>query len=74
MIIDEEHKFGVKQKEKLKELTINTHILSMSATPIPRSLNMALSNLRQISILKTPPFGRQDIETIINRFSESIVQ
>jgi transcription-repair coupling factor (superfamily II helicase) len=46
----------------------------MSATPIPRSLNMALSNLRQISILKTPPFGRQDIETIINRFSESIVQ
>jgi len=46
----------------------------MSATPIPRSLNMALSNLRQISILKTAPFGRQDIETSINRFSDSIIE
>jgi transcription-repair coupling factor (superfamily II helicase) len=46
----------------------------MSATPIPRSLNMALSNLRQISILKTPPYGRKDIETVINRFNENIIK
>jgi transcription-repair coupling factor (superfamily II helicase) len=46
----------------------------MSATPIPRSLNMALSSIRQMSILKTPPFGRQNIETIINRFSENIIK
>jgi len=46
----------------------------MSATPIPRSLNMALSNIRQISILKTPPNGRQNIDTIINRFSENIIK
>jgi transcription-repair coupling factor (superfamily II helicase) len=46
----------------------------MSATPIPRSLNMALSKLREISILKTPPFGRQDVSTIINKFDENIIK
>jgi len=74
LIVDEEHKFWVSDKEKIKEFKTTIDSLAMSATPIPRSLNMALSNLRQISILKTPPFGRQDIDTIINRFSESIVQ
>jgi transcription-repair coupling factor (superfamily II helicase) len=74
IVTDEEHKFWVSDKEKIKEFKTSIDSLAMSATPIPRSLNMALSNIRQISILKTPPAGRQDIDTIINRFSESIIQ
>ncbi len=73
IVTDEEHKFGVSDKEKIKEFKATIDSLAMSATPIPRSLNMALSNIRQISILKTPPFGRQDIDTIINRFSDNII-
>jgi len=74
IITDEEHKFGVADKEKIKEFKATIDSLAMSATPIPRSLNMALSNLRQISILKTAPFWRQDIETTINRFSDNIIE
>jgi len=60
-------------KEKIKKLKTSIDILSMSATPIPRSLNMALSQIRQISIIKTPPQGRQDINTIISKFSERVI-
>ncbi len=74
IIIDEEHKFWVADKEKIKQFKNNIDSLAMSATPIPRSLNMALSKLREISILKTPPFGRQDISTIINKFNENIIK
>lgn len=74
IVTDEEHKFWVSDKEKIKEFKTSIDSLAMSATPIPRSLNMALSNIRQISILKTPPYGRQDIDTIINRFSDSIIK
>ncbi len=74
IVTDEEHRFWVKDKEKIKKLKNNIDSLAMSATPIPRSLNMALSNLRQISILKNPPHGRQNIDTIINRFSENIIK
>ncbi len=73
IITDEEHKFWVSDKEKVKKFKVNIDSIAMSATPIPRSLNMALSNIRQISILKTAPHGRQDIETIISRFSENII-
>ena len=74
IIIDEEHKFWVADKEKIKQFKNNIDSLAMSATPIPRSLNMALSKLREISILKTPPFGRQDVSTIINKFDENIIK
>lgn len=74
IITDEEHKFWVSDKEKIKEFKTNIDSLAMSATPIPRSLNMALSSLREISILKTPPYWRQNIETLINRFSDSIIE
>jgi len=74
IIIDEEHKFWVADKEKIKQFKTNIDSLAMSATPIPRSLNMALSKLREISILKTPPFGRQDVSTIINKFDENIIK
>jgi len=73
LIVDEEHKFWVKDKEKIKKLKSTVDILSMSATPIPRSLNMALSQIKQMSIIKTAPFGRQDIKTIISKFSERVI-
>ena len=73
LVVDEEHKFWVKDKEKIKKMKANLNVLSMSATPIPRSLNMALSNLRDISIIKTPPFWRQSINTTIGKYSENII-
>ena len=65
LIIDEEQRFGVKQKEKLKALRIDTNVLSMSATPIPRTLHMALSGAKDISVINTPPKGRMPIKTHI---------
>ena len=62
IVVDEEHKFGVKQKEQLKEISQHSHILSMSATPIPRSLNMALSKIKTYSILATPPSSKARCE------------
>lgn len=70
IIVDEEHKFGVKQKEKIKSLRTDVHILSMSATPIPRSLNMALSSIKQYSQLLTPPSDREDIRTFVKEYEE----
>jgi transcription-repair coupling factor (superfamily II helicase) len=74
LVIDEEHKFGVKQKEKLKNLRENVHILSMSATPIPRSLNMALSSIKQYSQILTPPNDREDVRTFVKEYDEKIVR
>ena len=74
IIIDEEHKFGVKQKEKLKSMRENIHILSMSATPIPRSLNMALSSIKQYSKLLTPPDEREDVRTFVKEYSEVVLK
>ncbi|EAK5651080.1 DEAD/DEAH box helicase [Campylobacter lari] len=74
VVIDEEHKFGVKQKEKLKELSKNSHILSMSATPIPRSLNQALSSLKSYSILQTPPEDRLDVRTFVRESNDALIK
>lgn len=68
IVIDEEHKFGVKQKEAIKALTINTHLLSMSATPIPRSLNMALSQIKTFSEIFTPPVNRVAVRTFVKNY------
>ena len=73
LVIDEEHKFWVKDKEKIKALKWNIDILSMSATPIPRSLNMALNWLRQVSMLTTPPVWKQEIQTIISDFNDWLI-
>lgn len=74
VIIDEEHKFGVKQKEKLKEITQNSHILSMSATPIPRSLNQALSSIKSYSVLQTPPEDRMDVRTFVKENDDALLK
>jgi len=74
LIIDEEHRFGVQHKEKLKSLRTSVDILSMSATPIPRTLHMTLTNLRDISVLREPPKGRQPIETSISEFDSQKIK
>jgi len=74
VIVDEEHKFGVKQKEKIKELYHNIHLLSMSATPIPRSLNQALSSIKTMSQLLTPPSERQGVRTFVKEYDEKLIK
>ena len=74
VIVDEEHKFGVKQKEKIKELYNNIHMLSMSATPIPRSLNQALSSIKTMSTLQTPPVERQGVRTFVKSYDEKLIK
>lgn len=74
IIIDEEHKFGVKQKEKLKAISTNSHLLSISATPIPRSLNMALSSIKSYSTLTTPPNDRMDVRTLVKEWDEKVIK
>ncbi len=72
-IIDEEHKFGVKNKEKLKQIRKTIDSLSLTATPIPRTLHMALSSIRNISIINTPPVDRQSVETYVTGYNEEIL-
>lgn len=74
IIIDEEQRFGVKHKEKLKGLRTESHVLTLTATPIPRTLNFALSGLRDISVIETPPEGRRPIETNIQPYSDDTVR
>jgi transcription-repair coupling factor (superfamily II helicase) len=73
MIIDEEQRFGVKDKEKLKVMKNNIDCLTMSATPIPRTLHMSLLKIRDMSLLTTPPHNRQAIETVIDEYSDERV-
>jgi len=74
VILDEEQRFGVAQKERLKKLRTEVDVVAMSATPIPRTLNMAMSGLRDISIIETPPRDRQAVETSVREFSEEVVR
>jgi len=73
MIIDEEQRFGVKDKEKLKEMKNNIDCLTMSATPIPRTLHMSLLKIRDMSLLTTPPQNRQPVETVIDEYTDDRV-
>jgi transcription-repair coupling factor (superfamily II helicase) len=74
LIIDEEQRFGVLQKEKIKRLRTNIDVLMLSATPIPRTLYLALSNLKPISKIQTPPLGREAIETRVEHFSWMLIK
>jgi len=73
LIIDEEHRFGVRQKEKLKALRANVDILTLTATPIPRTLNMALSGIRDLSLIVTPPARRLSVKTFVRQEQDSLV-
>jgi len=74
LIIDDEQRFGVRQKEKLKKIRTSLDVLSLSATPIPRTLYLALSSLKNISLIQTPPVGRLPVKTFILSFSEKIIK
>ncbi|MFT4748530.1 MAG: transcription-repair coupling factor (superfamily II helicase) [Pseudohongiellaceae bacterium] len=74
LIIDEEHRFGVSQKEKLKSLRANVDILTLTATPIPRTLNMALSEIRDLSLIVTPPAKRLSVKTFVREDQDSLVK
>ncbi|MCC2615877.1 transcription-repair coupling factor [Aestuariibacter halophilus] len=74
VIIDEEHRFGVRQKEKFKALRADVDILTLTATPIPRTLNMALSGMRDLSIIATPPAKRLAIKTFVRQRDEALIR
>lgn len=74
LIIDEEHLFGVEQKEKIKKLKEDVDVLYLSATPIPRTLEMSLSGIKKFSIIRTPPIGRYPIETIVSPLNPILIK
>jgi transcription-repair coupling factor (superfamily II helicase) len=74
LVIDEEHRFGVKHKERMKQMRTEVHVLSMTATPIPRTLHMALSGVRDISVIETPPEDRQPIETHVVERTDDVLR
>lgn len=74
VIIDEEHRFGVRHKEKLKALRAEVDVLTLTATPIPRTLNMSLAGLRDLSIIATPPQQRNAIKTFVNQWRDDLIQ
>ena len=74
LVIDEEQRFGVKQKELLRQLKLRVDVLSMSATPIPRTMQMSLAGLRDISVIETPPEGRRPVRTYIGPYDEDLVK
>jgi len=73
LIVDEEHRFGVSHKERIKELRAEVDVIALSATPIPRTLSMSLSGIRDLSIINTPPQGRLPIYTYIKRFGPQLI-
>jgi transcription-repair coupling factor (superfamily II helicase) len=74
LIVDEEQRFGVKQKELLRQLRLRMDVISMSATPIPRTLQMSLAGLREISVIETPPEGRRPVKTYVGEYEEELVK
>ncbi|MDR1906320.1 MAG: transcription-repair coupling factor [Clostridiales bacterium] len=74
LVLDEEQRFGVEHKEKIKTIKNNVNVLTLSATPIPRTLHMSLSGIRDISLLETPPQNRIPVETYVTEFSEGLIK
>jgi transcription-repair coupling factor (superfamily II helicase) len=74
LIVDEEQRFGVKQKELLRQLKLKVDVISMSATPIPRTLQMSLAGVRDISVIETPPEGRRPVKTYVGEYDEELVK
>jgi transcription-repair coupling factor (superfamily II helicase) len=74
IVIDEEHRFGVKDKEKLKQLRAEVDVLTLTATPIPRTLNMAMGGLRELSLITTPPVSRLSIKTFVSQWDTATIR
>jgi transcription-repair coupling factor (superfamily II helicase) len=74
LIVDEEQRFGVKQKELLRQLKLRVDVIAMSATPIPRTLQMSLAGVRDISVIETPPEGRRPVKTYVGEYDEELVR
>ncbi|HXH84987.1 MAG TPA: transcription-repair coupling factor [Candidatus Tectomicrobia bacterium] len=74
LVIDEEHRFGVAHKERIKQLRASVDVLALTATPIPRTLYMALSGVRDMSVIETPPLDRLPVETVVRRFSKPVIR
>jgi transcription-repair coupling factor (superfamily II helicase) len=74
LVVDEEQRFGVKQKERIKQLRSNVDILTLSATPIPRTLYLAMAGARAMSVIETPPSDRRPIETIVRSYDENLIK
>jgi transcription-repair coupling factor (superfamily II helicase) len=74
IVVDEEQRFGVKQKELLRQLKLKVDVISMSATPIPRTLQMSLAGMRDISVIETPPEGRRPVKTYVGEYDEGLVK
>ena len=74
LIIDEEHRFGVGHKERLKQFRASVDVLALTATPIPRTLYMSLSGVRDMSVIETPPLDRLPVDTVIRRFSKAVIR
>ncbi|MFO7857432.1 MAG: transcription-repair coupling factor, partial [Ectothiorhodospiraceae bacterium] len=74
VIVDEEHRFGVRHKEKLKQMRAEVDLLTLTATPIPRTLNMSLAGLRDLSIIATPPARRLAVKTFVNEWSDTLIR
>lgn len=74
LVIDEEQRFGVTHKEKIKQLKANIDVISMSATPIPRTLQMSLSGLKEMSLIETPPVNRKSVQTYVLKTNESVIR
>jgi transcription-repair coupling factor (superfamily II helicase) len=74
LVVDEEHRFGVKDKERIRALRATVDVLTLTATPIPRTLNMALSGIRDLSVIETPPVDRLAIRTYVTRYDEAVIR
>src|SRR5438132_121603 len=74
LIVDEEHRFGVAHKERMKQLRASVDVLALTATPIPRTLYMSLAGVRDMSVIETPPLDRLPVETVIRRFSKAVIK
>jgi transcription-repair coupling factor (superfamily II helicase) len=74
LIVDEEQRFGVKQKELLRQMKLRVDVIAMSATPIPRTLQMSLAGVREVSVIETPPEGRRPVKTYVGEYDEELVK
>src|ERR687892_549764 len=74
LIVDEEHRFGVAHKERVKQLRASVDVLALTATPIPRTLYMSMSGVRDMSVIETPPLDRLPIDTVVRRFSKAVIK